>query len=131
MQTSGKVKHNEQSIDDTNVQGITPTIATIVDTDLTLGRMLNDTDLTTTRRSRWSAPISLSTCSRQRSAGPGDPHRRLDVSGDWSRQEKGQDAGQSADNYVLIPITVYLKKYGSHKNSIGSVGEGSATGVHR
>ena len=33
MQTSGKVKRNEQSIEDTNIQGITPSIATIVDTD--------------------------------------------------------------------------------------------------
>src|ERR1700730_8505443 len=45
MQGSGKVKHNEQSISDTTIQGITPSIATIVDTDLTNGRMLNDTDL--------------------------------------------------------------------------------------
>ena len=42
---NGRVKHNEQSIDDTNVQGITPSIATILDTDLTLGRMVNETDL--------------------------------------------------------------------------------------
>ena len=42
---SGKVKHNEQSISDTTIQGITPSVASILDTDLTYGRMLNDTDL--------------------------------------------------------------------------------------
>ena len=45
MSSSSRVKHNEQSIDDTTVQGITPEIATIVDTDLTSGRMVNETDL--------------------------------------------------------------------------------------
>src|SRR5215468_6881200 len=45
IQTRGKVKRNEQSIEDTNIQGITPSIATIVDTDLTSGRMLNGSDL--------------------------------------------------------------------------------------
>src|SRR6201984_1363669 len=45
MNTSSRVKHDEQSIEDTTVQGITPEIATIVDTDLTSGRMINDTDL--------------------------------------------------------------------------------------
>lgn len=45
MNASSRVKHNEQSINDTNVQGISPEIATILDTDLTSGRMINDTDL--------------------------------------------------------------------------------------
>jgi len=42
---SGRVKHNEQSISDTTIQGITPSVASILDTDLTNGRMLNDGDL--------------------------------------------------------------------------------------
>src|SRR5689334_3791409 len=42
---TGKVKHNEQSISDTFIQGITPSVASILDTDLTAGRMLNETDL--------------------------------------------------------------------------------------
>ena len=45
MQGAGKVKRNEQSINDTNIQGITPSIATILDTDLTSGRMISDMDL--------------------------------------------------------------------------------------
>jgi putative ABC transport system permease protein len=44
-------------------------------------------------------------------------------------KKKGKTLGQSADNYVLIPITVYLKKYGSHTNSIGIWGKASATGA--
>ncbi len=34
-----------------------------------------------------------------------------------------------ADNYVMIPITVFLKKYGSHNNSIEIWGKASATGI--
>src|SRR5271166_5107296 len=45
MDTSGKVKHNEQSIEDTEIQGITPSMAVIHDTDLSSGRMLNETDV--------------------------------------------------------------------------------------
>ena len=44
MRGSGHVKYDEQSISDTTVQGITPGMASILDTDLTSGRMLNDTD---------------------------------------------------------------------------------------
>src|SRR5260370_7714549 len=42
---SGRVKHNEQAISDTTIQGITPSVASILDTDLTYGRSLHATDL--------------------------------------------------------------------------------------
>src|SRR5271168_2636733 len=41
----GHVKYAEQSISDTLVRGITPAMATILDTDLAAGRMLNETDV--------------------------------------------------------------------------------------
>jgi putative ABC transport system permease protein len=44
-------------------------------------------------------------------------------------KKKGKTLGQSADNYVMIPITVYLKQYGAHNNSIGIWGKASATGA--
>ena len=44
-------------------------------------------------------------------------------------KKKGKTLGQSADNYALIPITAYLKEYGSHNNSIGIWGKASATGA--
>ena len=44
-------------------------------------------------------------------------------------KKKGKTLGQSADNYALIPITVFLKQYGSHNNSIGIWGKAQATGV--
>ena len=42
---TGHVKYAEQSISDTSVRGITPSMAPIYDTDLSAGRMLNQTDL--------------------------------------------------------------------------------------
>ena len=42
---NGHVKFGEQSISDTWVQGLTPSMAPIFDVDLESGRMLNDTDL--------------------------------------------------------------------------------------
>ena len=43
-------------------------------------------------------------------------------------KKKGKTLGQSADNYVMIPITEYLKQYGSHNSSISISGKALATG---
>jgi putative ABC transport system permease protein len=42
---SGHVKYGEQSINDTTVRGMTPSMVPILDIDLTAGRMINDIDL--------------------------------------------------------------------------------------
>ena len=130
MQASGKVKRNEQSIENTNVQGITPAIATIVDTDLTIGRMINNTDL-----ENHSQVAVVGTDIVDHLLSGSDPlGQEIRIDG-WTYQvigvgkKKGKTLGQSADNYALIPLTVYLKKYGSHKNSIQIWGKASATGV--
>ena len=130
METSGKVKHEEQSIENTNIQGITPSIATIVDTDLTAGRMVNGTDLD----NRTQVAV-VGTDIVEQLLGASDPlGQEIRVDG-WTYQvigvgkKKGKTLGQSADNYVLVPITVYLKKYGSHNNSIGIWGKASSTGA--
>ncbi len=130
MQTSGKVKRNEQSIEDTNIQGITPSIATIVDTDLTVGRMVNGTDLD----NHLQVAVVGTDIVDHLLSGSDPLGQEIRIDG-WTYQvigvgkKKGKTLGQSADNYVLIPITVYLKKYGSHKSSINIWGKASATGV--
>ena len=130
MQTSGKVKRNEQSIEDTNVQGITPAIATIVDTDLTSGRMINETDLD----NHLQVAVVGTDIVDHLLAGTDPLGQEIRIDG-WTYQvigvgkKKGKTLGQSADNYALIPLSVYLKKYGSHKNSIQIWGKAAATGV--
>jgi len=42
--------------------------------------------------------------------------------------KKGKTLGQSADNYVMIPITMFLKQYGVHKNSIRISGKAASAG---
>src|SRR6266481_5061083 len=126
---SGHVKYAEQSISDTLVRGITPGMATILDTDLSAGRMLNETDVNN------RSPVVVVGTDIVEHLMPGiDPlGREIRLDG-WTYQvvgvgkKKGKTLGQSLDNYVMIPITVYLKKYGSHNSSIGIWGKAAATG---
>ena len=130
QQGTGKVKRAEQSIEDTTVQGITPSMATILDTDLTSGRMLNQTDLDN------RSPVAVvGTDIVEHLMGGADPlGKEIRIDG-WTYQvigvgkKKGKTLGQSADNYALIPITDYLKQYGSHTGSISIWGKALATGV--
>lgn len=130
QQGTGKVKRAEQSIEDTTVQGITPSMATILDTDLTVGRMLNQTDLDN------RSPVAVvGTDIVEHLMGGADPlGKEIRIDG-WTYQvigvgkKKGKTLGQSADNYALIPITDYLKQYGSHNGSISIWGKALATGV--
>jgi putative ABC transport system permease protein len=130
MSGSGKVKHEEQSINDTTIQGLTPSMATILDTDLTAGRMVNETDM-----DNHLQVAVVGTDIVEHLLGGADPlGQEIRVDG-WTYQvigvgkKKGKTLGQSADNYVLIPITVYLKKYGSHNTSIAIWGKAAATGA--
>jgi putative ABC transport system permease protein len=130
LRGSGKVKNGEQSISDTNIQGITPSMATILDTDLTSGRMVNETDLNT------RAPMAVVGTDIVEQLLPGsDPiGKEIRIDG-WTYRvigvgkKKGKTMGQSADNYVMIPLTVYLKQYGSHNSSISVWGKARTTGV--
>lgn len=130
MRNTARVKRNEQSIEDTTVQGITPEIATILDTDLTSGRMVNQTDL----NNHIQVAVVGTDIVDHLLAGMDPLGQEIKVNG-WTYQvigvgkKKGKTLGQSADNYVLIPITAYLKQYGSHNNSIGIWGKASATGI--
>jgi len=130
MSTSSRVKRNEQSINDTNVQGLTPSIATILDTDLTAGRMINETDL----ENHLQVAVVGTDIVEHLLPGLDPLGQEIKVNG-WPYtvigvgKKKGKTLGQSADNYVMIPITVYLKEYGSHNNSIGIWGKASSTGA--
>jgi len=125
----GKVKRNEQSISDTIVQGITPSIATILDTDLTSGRMINDTDL----NNHTQVAVVGTDIVEHLMAGSDPLGQEIHVDG-WTYQvigvgkKKGKTLGQSADNYIMIPVTVYLKQYGEHTDSLRIWGKATATG---
>jgi putative ABC transport system permease protein len=127
---AGHVKYAEQSISDTTVQGITPSMAPIYDTDLSAGRMLNETDMEN------KSPVAVVGADIVEHLMPGvDPlGREIRLDG-WTYQvigvgkKKGKTLGQTLDNYVMIPITDYLKQYGAHNSSITISGKASSAGV--
>lgn len=128
--SSGHVKYAEQSISDTTVQGITPSMAPIYDTDLSAGRMLNESDMDN------KSPVAVVGTDIVEHLMPGvDPMGREIRLDGWTYQvigvgkKKGKTLGQSLDNYVMIPITAYLKQYGVHKDSIRISGKAAAAGV--
>jgi putative ABC transport system permease protein len=127
---AGHVKYAEQSISDTSVRGITPSMAPIYDTDLSAGRMLNPTDLD----NRSLVAVVGNDIVEHLMSGADPVGKEIRIDG-WTYQvigvgaKKGTTLGQSADNYVMIPITSYLKQYGMHNNSIRISGKAESAGV--
>jgi putative ABC transport system permease protein len=129
---NGHVKYTEQSISDTWVQGITPSMAPIYDTDLAAGRMINETDLDNNSQVAVVGPDIV-----EHLMAGGDPlGKEIRVDGRTYlvvgvAKKKGKTLGQSLDNYVMIPITAYLKQYGVHSNSVRISGKaiGAGTGL--
>ena len=127
---SGHVKYAEQSISDTIVQGITPSMAPIYDTDLSAGRMVNESDLEN------KSPVIVVGADIVEHLMPGiDPMGKEIRLDGWTYRvigvgkKKGKTLGQSLDNFVMIPISAYLKQYGEHKDSIRVSGKAAAAGV--
>ncbi len=81
--------------------------ATILDTDLSSGRMLNETDL----NNRSPVAVVGTDIVEHLMAGTDPLGKEIRIDG-WTYQvigvgkKKGKTLGQSADNYVMIPITV-------------------------
>jgi putative ABC transport system permease protein len=123
------VKYAEQSISDTTVQGITPSMAPIYDTDLSAGRMLTETDLA----NRSMVVVVGADIVEHLMAGVDPLGREIRLDG-WTYQvigvgkKKGKTLGQSLDNYVMIPITTYLKQYGAHNDSVRISGKAASAG---
>jgi len=125
---TGHIKQGEQSITDTFVRGLTPSMPPILNLDLDTGRMINQTDMDTRANvavigtdivdNLFPAVDPLGKEIRIE----GYPYRVIGTG-----KKQGTILGQSRDNYVLIPITAYFKQYGAHNNSI--IISGKANGV--
>ena len=126
----GHVKYAEQSISDTMVRGITPSMASILDTDLSAGRMINETDLD----NRSPVIVIGNDIVEHLMTGIDPLGKEIRLDG-WTYQvigvakKKGTTLGQSADNFVMIPITACLKQYGSHNSTIRIAGKAASGGV--
>jgi putative ABC transport system permease protein len=112
---SGKVKYGEQTVNDSWVRGLTPTMPAILDIDLATGRMLNDSD-----ENRRSGVVVVGTDIVDNLFPGMDPlGKEIRIDGELYTivgvgKKQGKTLGQTLDNYALIPVTTFLKQYGSH-----------------
>jgi putative ABC transport system permease protein len=124
------VKYAEQSITDTRVIGMTPSMAPIYDLDLSEGRMINEADV------QNNALVGIIGTDIVENLMPGrDPmNRDIRVDGRDYRiigvgTKQGKTLGQSRDNYVYIPISSWQRQYGFH-NSIRISGKAYGVGAN-
>jgi putative ABC transport system permease protein len=105
-------------------------MATILDIDLSAGRMLNQTDVD----NRSPVAVVGADIVEHLMSGTDPLGKEIRVDG-WSYRvigvgtKKGKTLGQSADNYVMIPMTACLKQYGTHNNSLRIAGKAWSAGV--
>jgi putative ABC transport system permease protein len=125
---TGNVKYGQQSITNTFIRGLTPSMPAILNIDLSTGRSINETDV-----SAHSQVAVIGTDLVDNLFSGEDPlDKEIHVGGQAYRvigigKKQGTTLGQSRDNYVMIPITAYLKQYGTH-NSIVICGKAAGVG---
>jgi len=128
MNPVGHVKYEQQASSDTWIRGMTPGMIAIFDLDLSSGRMLNEDDVD--RRSNICV-IGMDVVENlmpgtdplgKEIRVEGQPYQVVGVA-----KRQGKTLGQSRDNWVGIPITSYLKQFGSH-TSIRISGKANGVG---
>ena len=130
LNTSGHVKYNEQSISDTLVRGMTPSMVPILYIDLTAGRMISDVDM----RNNSAVVVVGSDIVDNLMAGMDPIDKEIRIAGWVYRvigvgKRKGKTLGQSMDNYAIMPITAFQKQNGTHE-SIQISGKAAAAGAN-
>jgi putative ABC transport system permease protein len=126
---TGDVKYGEQALTDTTVQGMTPSVAITQDVDIDSGRMIGESDLEN------NAAVAVVGTDIGEVLMPGvDPiGKEIRVDG-WTYRiigvgkKKGKTLGQSLDNYVFMPITSWMKQYGSHNTNMRISAKAVGTG---
>jgi putative ABC transport system permease protein len=126
---TGHVKYGEKALTDTMVQGMTPAVAITQDIDIDSGRMLNESDLDN------NAPVAIVGTDIVDNLMPGvDPiGKEIRVDGWIYRiigvgKKKGSTLGQSLDNYVLMPMTSWMKEYGIFNSNMRISAKAVGTG---
>ncbi len=127
--SNGHVKYGEQSISDSWVRGLTPSMAAILDLDLAAGRWLNQND---ENNRSYVAVIGTDIVD---TLFPGvDPlDKEIRIEGQVYRvigvgKKQGKTLGQSRDNYVAVPISTYLKQFGV-RTSVRISGKANGVGI--
>jgi putative ABC transport system permease protein len=128
---TGPVKYEDQSSSDTFIRGWTPAMAPIYDLDLIEGRVLNQNDLNNN-----SSVAIIGYDIYDKLFGGLDPlGKEIRVSGRLYTvigvgKKEGKTLGQSRDNWVIMPITSWLKQFGARRSiTILAKGYGMGAGM--
>jgi putative ABC transport system permease protein len=112
--TSLTVKYEGQTLDDTDVSGITPSIIDIEPYDIEIGRNIMDWE-----NDHAQSVAFVGSDLREKLFGSVDPiGKSLEVGDHWFRivgvaVKRGSVFGISRDNFVKVPLTTFQKIYGS------------------
>jgi len=114
---NGKVKYAQQSSSDTFIRGWTPGMAPIYDLELTAGRALTQSDMDT------GAPVAIvgADIAEKLLAGVDPIDKEIRVDGRLYNvigvgKKEGKTLGQSRDNWVVIPMSAWLRQYGARQS---------------
>ncbi len=118
-QDSVRVKYNEQDISDSTARGWTPGMTAIYDLDLQSGRNLSDADV----NAGSQVAVIGSDIAENLMAGIDPLGKEIKVNGQTYSvigvaKPKGKAMGQSQDNWVVIPLTSWMKQFGSQRVSL-------------
>ena len=125
---NGHVKYEEQSVSGTSIRGLTPSMPAILNIDLDNGRMIGDSDV----NNRSNVAVIGTDIVDNLFPGVDPLNKEIRVENKIYRvigvgKKQGTTLGQSRDNYVMVPLTAYLKEFGSH-NSLVICGKASGVG---
>ncbi|HVH87880.1 MAG TPA: ABC transporter permease [Terriglobales bacterium] len=116
---NGIVKFSQESSSDTQVRGWTPSMGRIYDLDVINGRNINEVD-----ERAASQAVVIGHDILDNLVGAADPiGKEIRIDGDTYAivgvgKKEGKTLGQSRDNWVMMPATTSIRKYGAHTNSV-------------
>ncbi len=128
--STGKVVNGTQSTTDTDIRGWTWTMPSLSNLNIELGRSFTQLE------DEHSSPVAIvGSDIVDNLLGAGDPlGKEIRVDGEnysviGVGERQGKMFGRSMDNWVAIPLTSYLHKYGSHQTMVIYVDAGGGGAV--
>ncbi|HWC19687.1 MAG TPA: ABC transporter permease [Terriglobales bacterium] len=127
---NGIVKFSQESSSDTQVRGWTPSMGRIYDLDVVNGRSINEVD-----ERAASQAVVIGHDILDNLIGATDPiGKEIRIDGDTYTiigvgKKEGKTLGQSRDNWVMMPATTFIRKYGAHANSVRIWGKAFGVGT--
>jgi putative ABC transport system permease protein len=114
-----EVRSGLNSLKDTNLRAWTPQMAELYDVDLTEGRHITDADLYA------ASPVCVIGTDIVENLMPGIDPMAKEIR--WNNitcqvigvgTKEGSSLGTSLDNWIILPLTTYMKDYGSQQDSL-------------